>query len=182
MAASVPHCVARMQASWPPATSLALAIALAPARPALPRLGAACVPSNCADFPEPAVRARAFPACQTACSLSRLSLLSGAARSVSPRRLIDYCLPGTPVLLPAPTKTRDPARAGATVGRCLPTVRACQVWGFGVQHRRRSVDDCFPFSLEIWGSHKRRTGSAETLPLVVLRNHIAFAPAGQKYH
>jgi hypothetical protein len=33
--------------------------------------------------PTPAVGARAFPACPTACSPSRLSLLSGAARSVS---------------------------------------------------------------------------------------------------
>jgi hypothetical protein len=83
--ACAPHCVARMQASGPPATSLALALALAagPARPARPRLGVACVPSICADFPEPAVRARAFPACPPACGPSRLSLLSGAARFVS---------------------------------------------------------------------------------------------------
>jgi hypothetical protein len=49
-------------------------------------------------------------------------------------------------------KTRDPARAGATVGRCHPAVRACQVWGLGVQHQRRNLDDCPPFSLEICGS------------------------------
>ncbi len=47
-----------------------------------PELGRGLCPV-CADFPEPAVRARAFPACPTACSPSRLSLLSGAARPVS---------------------------------------------------------------------------------------------------
>ncbi len=57
---------------------------------------------------------------------------------------------------PAATRTRDPARAGAAVGRCHLDVRACQVWGVGVQQRRRSLDDCPPFSLEIWGSVKRR--------------------------
>ena len=71
--------------AWPaltPACKPALALALAPApeQPARPRLGAGCVRS---DFPYPAVRARAFPACPTACSPSRLSLLSGAARPVS---------------------------------------------------------------------------------------------------
>jgi hypothetical protein len=118
-----------------------------PARPARPRLGAVCVPSVCARTGR---RARAFPACTTACSPSRLSLLSGAARSAPPRRLIDYRLPaGTLSCRDAPP--RDPAPAGATVGRCLPAVRACQVWGLGVQHRRRSSNDCPPFSLEIWG-------------------------------
>jgi hypothetical protein len=89
--ACVPHCVARKPAGRQrPHARLALALAPPPERPARPRLGAGCVPYVCADFPEPAVRARAFPACPTACRPSRLSLLSGAARSVSPRRLIDF--------------------------------------------------------------------------------------------
>ncbi len=83
----------------------------------------------------------------------RLSLLSGAARSAPPRPLIDYrsFSPVTRYARLAATRTRDPARGGATVGRCLPAVGACQVWGLGVQHRHRSLDDCPPFSLEIWG-------------------------------
>jgi hypothetical protein len=76
---------------WPAFTpqckpALALALAPAPARPARPRLGAVCVPSVCARTGR---RARAFPACPTACSPSRLSLLSGA-RPAPPRRLIDF--------------------------------------------------------------------------------------------
>ncbi len=97
-------CVARMRPAlcgphasrivWPAFTpALALALAAAPARPVRPRLGAGCVHSVCADYPEPAVRARAFPACPTACSPSCLSLLSGAARSAPPRWLIDFRLP-----------------------------------------------------------------------------------------
>jgi hypothetical protein len=71
---------------WPaftPACTPALALALAPApeRPARPRLAAGCVRS---DFPYPAVRARAFPACPTAFSPPSLSLLSGAARLPRP--------------------------------------------------------------------------------------------------
>jgi hypothetical protein len=86
---------------------------------------------------------------------------------VSPERGGAFCLPGPANRLsfaeprdsfakPRGSPTRDPARAGATVGRCLPAVRAYQVWGLGVQHRHRSLDDCPPFSLEIWGSCKRR--------------------------
>jgi hypothetical protein len=83
--ACVPHCVARKPAGRPrPHARLALALAPPPARPARPRLGEGCVSFVCADFPEPAVRARAFPASQTACRPSRLSLLSGAARPVAP--------------------------------------------------------------------------------------------------
>jgi hypothetical protein len=49
----------------------------------------------------PAVRARALTACQPACRPSRLSLLSGAARSAPSPRLFDYRLPaGTPSCRP----------------------------------------------------------------------------------
>jgi hypothetical protein len=80
--ACVPHCVARMQATA--RDPRALALTPAPARLARPSSGAGSVPSVCVDFPEPAVRARAFPACPTACRPSRLSLLSGAACPVAP--------------------------------------------------------------------------------------------------
>ncbi len=77
----------------------------------------------------------------------------GAFGSSPPANRLSTCRRYACLAVP---KTRDPARAGATVGRNLPAVRACQVWGLVVQHRRRSLDDCPPFSLEIWGSVKRR--------------------------
>jgi hypothetical protein len=178
----------RPHASQPLATSRALALALvpAPAQPARPSSGAGCVPSVCADSPEPAVRARAFPAFQTACRPSRLPLLSGAARSVaSPANRLSFWQPRD---RRAATPTRDPARADATVGRCLPVVRACQVWGLGVQHRRRNLIDCPPFSLHtirfrVAPGRRYRPflpGSAETLPQVVLRNQIVTVNRNRK--
>jgi hypothetical protein len=181
--ACAPHCVARMRpalcgphASQPPATSLVLALALAPApvRPARPSSGAGCVPSVCADFPESAVRAHAIPACRPA------ARQPAAFPPVSPERGGAFCLPcpnndDTRRRWHVPKRRRGSSprrRPGATVGRCLPAVRACQVWGLGVQHRRRSLDDCPPFLLKIWGWDSASVffGSAKTLPLVVLRN------------
>ncbi len=134
---------------WPaftPASKPALAVALAPApaRPARPRLGAGCpfrlrrLPRT--GRPRACLPLRPFP-------------------PVSPERGGASCLPRPANRLSscrqyarlAAPQTRDPARASATVGRSLPAVRACQVWGLGVQHRRRDLDDCPPFSLEICG-------------------------------
>ncbi len=61
-----------------------------------------------------------------------------------PRRLIDF-RPFSPVARLKSPVTRRPAiqpGAGATVGRCLPAVRVCQVWGVEVQHMSRKLDDC----------------------------------------
>ncbi len=116
-------------ASQPPAM-LRLLLAPAPVRPARPNLGAALVPF---DPPPPAVGCaqHAHPAGLAACSPSGLSSLSGAPRSTPPRRLFDFRsgFHVTPSCRRYAPKTPDPARAGATVGRCLPAVHACQVWG-----------------------------------------------------
>jgi hypothetical protein len=42
---------------------------------------------------------------------------------------------------------------GAGVGwpNNLPAVRACQVWGLGMQHRCRQLDECPPFCTPISG-------------------------------
>jgi hypothetical protein len=124
-------------------------LAPAPVRPSRPRLSAAWVPS---DWLPPAVGCaqRAPPAGLAAFSPSSLSSLSGAPRSAPPRRLSGSPPPASCRRYArryAP-KTLDPARAGATVGRCLPAVRACQVWGLWVQHWRRKLDDSPPFPPE----------------------------------
>jgi hypothetical protein len=110
------HYVARMQAS-----DLARvgARACADARAACsPALGRGLRPFRLRR--EPAVRARAFPACPTACSPSRLSLLSGAARSAPPRRLIDFRLRSPVTRLRSPV-ARRPAIQPALA---LPSVAA----------------------------------------------------------
>ncbi len=120
--------------------------------PARPRLGAACVRSDC-RLP--------IPGRPRAC-LPRLPGSLQPFPPVSPERGGASCLPRPAIRLsfwqprdsfakPRGSPTRDPARAGATVGRFHLDVRACQVWGLGVQHRRRSSNDCPPSSLEIWG-------------------------------
>jgi hypothetical protein len=158
---------------WPacrPAASdlacVGAALAPAPLRPARPSSGAGCVPSVCADFPEPSVRASAFPACPPACGPSRLSLLSGSPLGSPPAIRLSFIQPRDSFAEPRDSPTGDPARAGANVCRCLPGVRACQVWGLGVQHRRRHLDDFPPFSTEIYLGFGQ---AAE--PLVVLRNY-----------
>jgi hypothetical protein len=75
----------------------------------------------------------------------------GAFGSPPPANRLSFIQPRDSFAKPRGSPTRDPAPAGATVGRCLPAVGACQVWGLGVQHRRRSLDDCPPFSLAICG-------------------------------
>ncbi len=80
----------------------------------------------------------------------------GASRLPPAANRLSFWQPRDSFAKPRGSPTRDPARAGAAVGRCHLDVRACQVWGVGMQHRHRSLDDCPPFSLEIWGSVKRR--------------------------
>ncbi len=75
----------------------------------------------------------------------------GASCLPRPANRLSFIQPRDSFAEPRDSPTRDPARAGATVGRSLPAVRACQVWGLGVKHWCRSLDDCPPFSLEIWG-------------------------------
>jgi hypothetical protein len=154
-------CVARIvwpassRIVWPAFTpqckpALALALAPAPARPARPHLGAVCVPSVCARTGR---RRACLPRLPD--SLQPFPTVSpergGAFGSPPPANRLSFIQPRDSFAEPRDSPTRDPARAGATVGCCLPAVRACQVWGLGVQHRRRSLDDCPPFSLAIWG-------------------------------
>jgi hypothetical protein len=144
--ACIPHCVARMQASRCRACWRSR-LHLRP-RGLLARAQAQAVHLPSAPIPEPAVRAHAFPAGLPAGRPSRLSLLGGAARLVA--------LPVRPSCRRYAPKTRDPARAGATAGRCLPAVHACQAWGLGVQHRCRKLDDCPRFHLRFWVVPERR--------------------------
>jgi hypothetical protein len=79
-------------------------------------VGLETVPSVCADFPYPAVRARAFPAGPPACRPSRLSLLSGAARSVSlaQTRAPAGFSPAKAARSAAALPMRAPAKSGAS--------------------------------------------------------------------
>jgi hypothetical protein len=147
---------------WPAFTpqckpALALALAPAPARPARPRLGAGCVPPVCADHRTGRPRACLPRLPDSLQPFPPVSPERGGAFGSSPtaNRLSTCrwyaCLVRLSITGVFATRTRNPARGGATVGRCLPAVRACRVWGLGVHHRRRSSNDCPPFSLEIWG-------------------------------
>ncbi len=115
--ACVQHCVARIHARMHAcvgARACACArAACSPARPARP----GCVRS---DFPEPAVRARALPACPTAFSPSSLSLLSGAGRPVSLAQTMMVPVVRTAVrtALPNSCPSRVFSRDGGAVGRC----------------------------------------------------------------
>ncbi len=162
---------------WPAFTpackpALALALAPAPARPARPRLGG-CVRSV-SRLPYPAVRAGAFPACPTACSPSRLFLLSGAARPVSLAQTMMVAVVRTAVRTAHPNSRprRFFSRDGGAVGRCPPHARACQVWGLGV-----ATGAANPFEIaRVFRVRSRECfflGSAETSPLVVLRKKQA---------
>jgi hypothetical protein len=118
-----------------------------------PALGRGLCPFR-SDF-QPAVRARAFPACPTACSPSRLSLLSGAARSTPPPPAIQLssCRLQTPncrrrpAIQPAPAPPSvaafplcAPAKSGAlgcSTGAAVSTIplRFHLRFGVGTAHR-----------------------------------------------
>ena len=138
-----PHASRIVWPAFTPACTPALALALAPApeRPARPRLGAACVRSDCrlpipgrprACLPRLPARLPPFPP---------VSPERGGA-SLSPRRLIDFRLgKGWPRLGKVWPQISRPSRVfssdGGAVGRCPLHARACHVWGLGCRHRRR---------------------------------------------
>ncbi len=79
------------------------------------------------------------PVRPTACSPSRLSLLSGAARPVSLAQTMIVAVVRTAVrtALPNSRPSRVFASDGGAIGRSPLHARACQVWGLGCRHRRR---------------------------------------------
>jgi hypothetical protein len=143
----------------------------------LARGWARAVRSVCADFPYPAVRARAFPACPTACRPSRLSSLCGAARPVSLAQTMMVPVARTAVrtALPNSRPSRVFALDGGTVGRCPPHARACQVWGLGCRHRHRGHKPSEIARIFMVRPERRFFSRFRAdLALVVLRNNVRY--------
>jgi hypothetical protein len=121
---------------------------------------------------------RAFPASPPACRPSRLPLLSGAARPVAPPAIrLSFSPPRDSFSPPRDSESQRklaPRLAGFSPRRrhhwSLPSLHAhaCQVWGLECRHRRRQIVRDRSY---LQGSVKRMffPGSAETVPLVVLR-------------
>jgi hypothetical protein len=104
----------------------------------LARAWARAVSVPTADFPYPAVRARAFPACPTACSPSRLSLLSRAARPVSLALTMMVAVVRTAARTALPNSRQPGFLPRRWRGRLLPFPCArLPILGLGCRHRRR---------------------------------------------
>jgi hypothetical protein len=153
----------------------------------LARAWARSVSLPTADFPYPAVRARAFPACPPACSPSRLSLLSGAARSVAPpanrlsswervatswpQKPLSFWQPRDP---PVASQTRAPAGfSPATAAQSVTALPMRAPAKSGASDVATGAANPFEIACvsRVGTEYGFFPGSAYTLPLVVLRKH-----------